>query len=608
MNRFFLLAAFSLLTILTIQTVTAQNLPEYKMSEMTVSAGRVPLTFSSLARSVVLLDELRIRSFPVNNIQDVLKYIGGVDLKSRGAEGVQGDVAIRGGTFEQTLILLNGMKMSDPQTAHHNLNIPVSLDNVERIEILKGQGSRIFGPNAFSGAINIITKKSNSPFLSLSVLGGEHNLYETGIEASYPIGITRNNISFTKKKSDGYRFNTDFDITNFSLQQNFSTEPFNVNLFFGYNDKKFGANSFYSNLFPNQWEHTTTKYLNGSVEFALGDLLMSPKISWRRNDDDFFLDHNKPDWNRNIHQTNSYGAEVQSSLKTKFGTTSFGGELGKDEITSSNLGEHSRIKGGFFAEQVFEQLENFTSSVGFFIYNYSGIGWKLWPGLDISYRLNENAKVFASVGKAFRMPTFTDLYYKSPANIGNPDLTYEETINYEVGFSFQQNIVRTDVSIFLKNGKNLIDWVRANNLSPWKVENVTSMKTYGAEISVSLNTVGWFGNSAIKQIELSYAYLTADRSASNFESKYLLDHLRHQLIASITNDLPFEILQNWSFRFQDRVNLASQFTIDTQLQRKIGTFEISIRATNIFDRKYSDFSGVELPGRWISAGMKYSIR
>ncbi len=608
MNRFFLLAAFSLLTILTIQTVTAQNLPEYKMSEMTVSAGRVPLTFSSLARSVVLLDELRIRSFPVNNIQDVLKYIGGVDLKSRGAEGVQGDVAIRGGTFEQTLILLNGMKMSDPQTAHHNLNIPVSLDNVERIEILKGQGSRIFGPNAFSGAINIITKKSNSPFLSLSVLGGEHNLYETGIEASYPIGITRNNISFTKKKSDGYRFNTDFDITNFSLQQNFSTEPFNVNLFFGYNDKKFGANSFYSNLFPNQWEHTTTKYLNGSVEFALGDLLMSPKISWRRNDDDFFLDHNKPDWNRNIHQTNSYGAEVQSSLKTKFGTTSFGGELGKDEITSSNLGEHSRIKGGFFAEQVFEQLENFTSSVGFFIYNYSGIGWKLWPGLDISYRLNENAKVFASVGKAFRMPTFTDLYYKSPANIGNPDLTYEETINYEVGFSFQQNIVRTDVSVFLKNGKNLIDWVRANNLSPWKVENVTSMKTYGAEISVSLNTVGWFGNSAIKQIELSYAYLTADRSASNFESKYLLDHLRHQLIASITNDLPFEILQNWSFRFQDRVNLASQFTIDTQLQRKIGTFEISIRATNIFDRKYSDFSGVELPGRWISAGMKYSIR
>lgn len=605
MNRSILFAG---LVFFSISLITAQDLPEYKMSEITVTAGRIPLTFSSLARSVVLIDETKINSIPVNNIQDVLKYIGGVDLKSRGAEGVQGDVSIRGGTFEQTLILLNGMKMSDPQTAHHNLNIPISLDNVERIEILKGQGSRIFGPNAFSGAINIITNKSSSPFLSLTFLGGDHSLYETGFAASYPIGMISNNISFTKKKSDGYRINTDFDITNFSLQQNFITEPFNANLFFGYNDKKFGANSFYSNLFPNQWEHTTTKLLNGSVDFSFGEFIISPKIFWRRNDDDFFLDHNRPDWNRNIHQTNSYGAEIQSSIKTKFGTTSFGGEISNDLITSSNLGEHARTKGGFFAEQVFEPMEKFTSSVGFFIYNYSGIGWKFWPGADIAYRLNEHSKVFASAGKAFRMPTFTDLYYKSPANIGNPDLTFEETTNYEVGYSFRQNILHADVSVFLKDGKNLIDWVRANNLSPWKVENVTSVKTYGADISFSINVINWLGSSAFKQVELSYAYLTADRSANNFESKYLLDHLRHQLIASITNDLPFEILQNWSFRFQDRVNLASQFTIDTQLQKRAGSIEIFVRATNIFNRIYSDFSGVELPGRWLSAGLKYSIR
>ena len=158
-------------------------------------------------------------------------------------------------------------------------------------------------------------------------------------------------------------------------------------------------------------------------------------------------------------------------------------------------------------------------------------------------------------------------------------------------------------AFFLKDGKNLIDWVRANSLSP-HVENVTSVKTYGAEISFSINVINWLGSSAFKKVELSYAYLTADRSASNFESKYLLDHLRHQLIAGITNDLPFEILQNWSLRFQDRVNLTSQFTIDTQLQKRINSFEIFIRVTNIFDKIYSDFSGVELPGRWLSAGLK----
>lgn len=605
MNKIILLLCA---TFINLFSLAAQDSTEYKMNEIIVTAGRVPTTFSNLARSVVLMDERKIKSVPVNNIQDVLKYIGGVDFKSRGVEGVQGDVSIRGGTFEQTLILINGVRTSDPQTGHHNLNIPISLDNVERIEILKGQGSRIFGPNAFSGAINIITKKSHSPFLSLSVLGGDNSLYETGIAASYPIGIVSNRISFSKKKSDGYRLNTNFDITNFSLQQNITTKLYNVNLFFGYNDKKFGANSFYSNLFPNQWEHTTTKLLNGSVDFSIGEFILSPKIFWRRNDDDFFLDQNRPDWNRNIHQTNSYGAEIQSSLKTQFGTTSFGGEIGNDQITSSNLGEHSRTRGGFFAEQVFEPLENFTSSVGLFVYNYSGIGWKFWPGVDISYRLNEHTKVFASAGKAFRIPTFTDLYYKSPANIGNPDLIYEETINYEVGFLFQQNIFRTDASVFLKDGKNLIDWVRVNNLSPWRVENVTSVKTYGAEISFSVDVLNWLGSSALKRVELSYAYLTADRSANNFESKYLLDHLRHQLIAGITNDLPFEILQNWSFRFQERVNLASQFTIDTQLQKRIASFEIFIRATNLFDKRYSDFSGVELPGRWLSAGLKYSMK
>lgn len=605
MNKFILLVG---IVLISISSITAQDSKGYRFNEIIVTAGRVPLSFSSIARSVVVIDEYKIKSVPVNNIQDLLKYLGGVDLKSRGVEGVQGDVSIRGGTFEQTLILLNGMKMSDPQTAHHNLNIPVSLDNVERIEILKGQGSRIFGPNAFSGAVNIITKKSNPASLSLSALGGDNSLYEAVIAASYPIGIASNSISFSRKKSDGYRFNTDFDITNFSLQNNISSNGYNVNLFFGYNDKKFGANSFYSNLFPNQWEHITTKFLNGSVDFSLGEFTLSPKIYWRRNDDDFFLDHNRPDWNRNIHQTNSYGAEIQSSIKTEFGTTSFGGEIGNDQIISSNLGEHSRNKGGFFAEQVLAPFENFTSSFGFFVYNYSGIGWKFWPGIDMAYRLSEHAKIFASAGKAFRMPTFTDLYYRSPANIGNPNLTYEETTNYEVGFSLQQNIFQTDISVFLKDGKNLIDWVRPNYLSPWQVENVTNVKTYGAEISLYVNLINWLGSSAFKNFEVSYAYLTADRSASNFESKYLLDHLRHQLIAGITNDLPLEISQNWSFRFQNRANLTPQFTVDTQLQKRIDAFEIVVRVTNIFDRIYSDFSGVELPGRWLSAGLKYSIR
>lgn len=601
MNRFLLLLA---LMFILHQPISAQQDSLREMNEVVVSAARVPITFSDLARSVIVIDQKAIHDLPADNVQDLLKYINSVDLKLRGAEGVQGDVSIRGGTSDQTLILINGIKLIDSQTSHHNLNLPISLEDVERIEILKGQGSRIYGPNAFSGAINIITKKERSTSLSAFVLGGEHNLFETNISASCPVGITGNTITFSKRKSDGYAFNTDFDITNFFLQQNIEFGKDNINLMFGYDDKKIGANSFYSNLFPNQWEHTTTKLLGGSADIQTGVFTISPKIYWRRNDDDFFLDHNRPDWNRNIHQTNSYGGEIQSSFKSSAGITSFGGEFGSDEITSSNLGNHHRSKGGFFAEQVIELSQNFSSSVGFFAYNYSGIGWKFWPGVDAVYRFDDHTKIFGSAGRAFRMPTFTDLYYVSPANIGNPNLAYEETTNYELGFSLIENLFETNTSIFMRDGNNLIDWVRNSSSEPWVVQNVTDVKTYGFEFSTSFN----LQMPIVETLNISYTYLTANRETGNYQSKYLLDNLKHQLIFNITNILPFEILQSSSFRYENRQNYQSYFVVDTQIKKRIGDFELLLRANNLFNKSYSDFPGVPLPGRWISLGVKYSYR
>ncbi|MCL6100314.1 MAG: TonB-dependent receptor [Bacteroidetes bacterium] len=603
MNKLLLLL---ILVFVSFEPISAQQDSLHEMNEVVVSAARVPLTFSDLARTVIVLDGNTIQTLPTDNIQDLLKYVGGVDLKLRGVEGVQGDISIRGGTSEQTLILIDGIKLSDPQTSHHNLNLPVTLENIERIEILKGQGSRIYGPNAFSGAVNIITKKERLPSLGISMLGGEHNLFETNFSASYPVGITNNTVSVSKKKSDGYTFNTAFDITNFFLQQSTELGGNNINVMFGYDDKKFGANSFYSNLFPNQWEHTTTKLLAGTADLQAGILILSPKVYWRRNDDDFFLDHNRPDWNRNIHQTNSYGGEIQSSVKSSIGTTTFGGEFAEDEIASTNIGDHTRTKGGFFAEQVIEPLKNFSSSFGMFAYNYSGIGWKFWPSIDAAYHFSGHAKIYGSIGKAFRIPTFTDLYYVSPANIGNPNLTYEETTNYELGFSFLESFFEAGTSIFLNDGHNLIDWVRSSSSAPWIVQNVTNVKTYGVEFNTNVDLRKLIDYPILRTIGVSYTYLTVNRETGNYQSKYLLDHLKHQFIINLTNILPFEIFQSWSLRYEDRQNFQSHFILDTQIVKHFGDFELLFRANNLFNKTYSDFPGVLLPGRWVSVGLKYS--
>lgn len=602
------LTMFLLFMLLYALLLPAQE-KEFKLDEVVVTAGRTPISFSNLGRSVIVLNAEEIKSLPVNNITDLFKYINSIDIKTRGLEGVQSDAGIRGGTFEQTLILVDGVKLSDPQTGHHNLNIPISLENIERIEVLKGQGSRIFGPNAFSGAINIITKKSKKSILSILAQGGEHNLYNFDVFTSYPIFFIGNNFSFSKKKSNGYTHNTDFDITQFSLNQNYFIAENSINLFFGYIDKKFGANNFYSDRFPNQWEHTSTKLFFATSELWSGNVSIVPKVFWRRNDDDYLLDLTRPSYYRNIHKTFSYGGEIQGSAKTDFGTTTLGVEFNKEEIVSSNLGTHAREKGGFFGEHIVEPFDKISASFGFFAYKYSSINWKFWPGIDVAYKVSSKFKIYANFGKSFRIPTFTELYYTSPANLGNPNLTFEESTNYELGSAYSGDAFFFETSLFFKNGKNIIDWTRVSQQDPWRVENVGIVKTYGSELVFSLfpEKIKILAKIPIIKVNLSYTYLNVTRSTGVYESKYLLDNLRHQLVVNIDNRLPLGLQQSWAFVFRDRINFESQFTIDTQLNAKFGDFDFFVRATNIFNRRYEDFVGVVLPGRWISMGIKLNL-
>lgn len=594
---------FIIILLLNTSLIFSQS-KEYKLNEVIVTASRVPSTFSNLNRNVVVITSEEINETPVNSVQDLLQYVSGVDLKSRGINGVQSDITIRGGNFEQTLILIDGVKVSDPQTGHHNLNLPVSLDDIQRIEILKGQGSRIFGPNAFSGVINIITKKGREKSLSLTASGGENNFFETQIHGSYPVGIISNNISFSKKKSDGYRHNTNFDIINFSYNSNLKSDFGKVNLFFGLNDKEFGANGFYSVAYPNQWEHTTTKFLNLSAELGNEELTFSPKIYWRRNDDDYLLGDPLPNY-ENIHKTNVYGSEIQISYKSNLGVTSLGGEFIQEKIESTNLGDHSRDKKGIFAEHKFSPFQDLNIIVGGFVYDYASVGWKVWPGLSIGYNISNKIRIYGSAGKAFRIPSYTELFYTSPPVNGNPNLKYEETTNYELGFRFNENIFSSEINLFRKEGKNLIDYVRISN-EPWHAENIAKVNTNGLEVNLNLYP-DFYDNFPVKKLSLSYTFLDSDKETDEFESQYLLDYLKNQIVFSVQNNWWFDIHQNWILRYEDRINLEDHLIFDSQISKSFYNFKVFIKATNLLNKSYMQISGVPLPGRWILAGVKFSL-
>jgi len=587
-------------------TIDGQTEGQYNLDSVVVTANRIPVSFSEVGRSIEVISQNEIELLPVTNIQDLLEYSSGLDIKQRGPEGVQADVSIRGGTFEQTLILIDGIKITDPQTGHHNMNLPISFSQVERVEILKGQGSRIYGANAFGGVMNIISKKNALNNFNLNLSGGENNYFDLGVNGSLKLGNTNHNISVNKTKSDGYRFNTNFENYNFSVNNSISFSSSILNTVFGYTNKDFGANSFYTTRFPNQAEKTKTYLAAISAEIGIHEFALSPKIYWRKNEDEFVLDKHNHRFYKNNHETNVYGSEFQASTNLLGGSTSFGLEYTQDQIVSNNLGEHKRDTKGFFMEQKVTLAENLNLSMGGFAYYYSQINWKFWPGVDIAYTPIKSMRFFANFGKAFRIPTYTELYYSDPVTLGNSELSPEESVNYELGLNYEVGIIEFNTSYFRKEGTNLIDYVldTANDL--WKAKNFSEINTDGVELGLQFN-LNKLTNEIIKQIKIDYTYLNSDKADLDVNSRYVLEHLKHDITIKLFHILPLGIAQSWTFNYEDRISLDDHFTIDTKLSKSFSSFDVFIKASNLLNKSYEEIPGVPLPGRWIIGGVKVCL-
>ena len=585
-----------------------QDSLHHKLNDVVVESMHRPTLYSEVNRSFELIDTSNLKTSPVNAPQDYLNYSGSVELNQRGSNGIQADLGIRGGSFEQTLIMLDGIKIVDPQTGHHNLNLPISSNNLDKVEIIKGGSSSIHGANAFSGVVNFRTRRNKFNSISINAEGGEHKLFAGSIFGSYNLGNLSNNITFEKSSSDGYRENTEYDITNISYGGQYISSGAVLDLFVGYTDKDFGANSFYTTMFPLQAEHTQTTFTKLSAEFGNDNLNYSIKGYWRNNKDEFLLDKTDPEFYKNNHVTNIYGSELDLYFLSSLGKTSFGGEYVYDKIESSNLGNHNRDRKGVFLDHQFNRISNFIISVSGFVYNYSTIGWKLWPGFELGYKLSNSTNLFANVGKAFRIPTYTELYYNDPITSGNPDLTYEETLNYEIGVNYFTPYFRISSSIFRKEGTNLIDYIKLDEDSKWQAMNFSSVNTNGIEFSISSNLQALFSNQPFNMVSVKYTYLNSDKANSDYSSRYLLQYLKQQAILTIGHDFFGNINFNWFMRYEERVNVDDHFITDIKIDRTFDFMNIYLKVTNLFDVPYNDIAGIPLPGRWIVGGVKFSIQ
>lgn len=594
------------------------------ISDVTILSNRLLLPFEENNFSIQIIDRKTIELMAANSIAEVLAYANGIDIRQRGPNGVQSDVSINGGTFDQTLVLINGIKIIDPQTGHHIMNLPVALSSIERIEILKGAAARRYGINAINGAINIITKKNIDKSSVLVELSGGSNFnkdtsnnetyhsYTLGLSANFKIKKSSNLLSVLKQTGNGYRYNTAYDNHKVLYQYN-ANLPSNqyLTIFTGYVNNQFGANSFYASpADKNSFEKVET--FIGVVDYskAIRRFLFNPKFSYRYNDDDYIFIKQNPEVYRNNHYSHSYNAELNTSYRFQKSFLAMGIEMRNEKLRSNNLGNRERVNLGINLEHRITFFYNRLKIVsGIYVNHNNSYGTKALPGIDVGYQFTQDLNMYANWGAGQRIPTYTDLYYTGPSNIGNVNLRPEESFSQELGLKFKRTQIQSNISLFSRNIHHFIDWTKANANDAWQVSNFNQIKTSGLSIENIITVSPYNNNWSLKTVKISYTHLKSklESDSSIRFSRYVIENLRDQLVTQLNFNLLKNTSLNISHRYQNRVNYKDYNLVDFRLSYTWHALKINIDGNNIFDEKFEEIAAVPMVGKWWDIGITYQI-
>ena len=544
----------------------------------------------------------------MTNIPDLLQQFAGIDVRRRGTVGMQSDLYIRGGSFDQTLLLIDGIKVEDSQTGHHTMNMALPIEVIERIEIIKGPAARIFGQNAFTGAINIVTKKSSDNVNALGYqLGsfGQENVTGT-------LGREFENSSImghgSVNTSDGYRYNTDFQNQNYFLKGiiNKNTNPIEAIAYF--TERKFGANGFYASPSAiNQYEETQTSLVGISSAYQLNKLKIKPRVYWRRNQDMYVFVRDNPAIYRNLHITNKVGAEINTSYESKLGITGFGIDAAKVYLRSNNLGDREREMINLFLEHKFSFLKDkFDVTPGLAVNYFSDFKFHAFPGIDIGYAFNESFKIYANAGYTYRIPTYTDLFYSDPTTLGNENLDPEEAISQELGLKYFRTNFNASFAVFNRDSDNLIDYVKENEDDLWQATNIRDLNTFGFELNGTykfkfigfdhkLNVGYTFIEDEVKELDINF-------------SRYSINSLRHHLTSTLNTQFISNLFQSITIKHAERTSGDTYTVVDATLKLQINDLEISAIANNIFNTDYTESNLVPMPKGNLLFGLKYRFK
>ncbi len=538
-------------------------------------------------RSQSVITGKYLRTVPARSVEEALRYIPGVELRRRNTFGVQQDISLRGSSFEDVFVSIDDIGLNDPQTGHFSAEIPFTPYDIERVAVDKGRHTvdyRIKKPKNKGGVVEISF--------------GEHALFTEGLSVNFGNDTVRNRVSIDHRSSSGGRADTDFDNYRFSAYSVLGDPENEFSLLLGSLQKQFGASTFYSVNFPHQYEEISQRLVKFGHHAEIDDTLtFDTNLYFRRHGDHFLLDRHNPSFYGNDHTTYVYGGGTEVSFWDSF---EFDADIAREKITSTSLGNHSRIRKSFELSWSGRPAEYLVLQASTGAIHYQGYGlnqaWHAKLGIVPSKRLEFDI-IFDRI---FRYPSFTELFYNSPANVGNSSLDPEKVDNVEFMASFSGDIIRFHSGIFLKQYRDTIDWVKNTAAGPWQARNAGKFQTKGIECGLGFK----IDNTIIKKIHTDYTYIHSSSPPYSF-SKYLFDYDKHRLTAGLELSVfsaDVNIFTHLVRPYQRRNYVACDVKISKDIN---DDFSVFLEGTNIFNRGYYELAEVKAQGRWWRMGAEY---
>ena len=583
------------------------------LERIVVTPSKIEQTYRYSTQNTSIITEGDIESSAATEITEVLDLLPSVDILEYGSTGSSRSIHTRGASSSQVLTLVDGRPINTPRDGVTDFN-SIPLSNIERIEVLRGPASSMYGAGAVGGVVNIITK-SGKDKMHTEVLNkfGSFNTKLSSLTHGYKIKDFDYFLSYDYLASHGHRDNADYLSNNVNTKLGYEFDADNrIALSTGYYNSETGAPGILSNTDLDDQQENFKKYIDMTYDGKLFEEDIALKF-FHNFDRLEFIETFEP-MDKDTHQTKVYGADAQiSRVFFDVFRTSVGAGYQEHRLNSSTSSKRTYNLKAFYFESELDFFDKGSMKFGTRWDDYSNFGDKMSPSASFNFWLSDEVKIHGLAAKSFRAPTFNDLYWpREDWGIwggveGRSTLGPEKAFSYEAGVSgYLFEKFKSDVTFFRTNFDNLIIWT-ADNSWWWRPENFDSATIKGMEVETEL---------ALKEhlkANFNYTYLESKNKSTD---KWLIYRPRHlyKLKLAYSPVPKYELGMSAIYKTKRFANTANTsaldycFVVNSNLSYKMGDgTEFLFEAKNMFDEDYQEERDYSMPGRAFYGGVKITF-